>query len=188
MFKQILKNKGMNMDKEFLRNGEGYVDPTAYEAMKKWEGVKMQLNPGDIINISFPNSDKLTMCFVIKPEKEYIEILIPHKDREYVNQNEIAVSYDLFGVNKTSYADAARLSYISPDRVDSKISELADDERERLFAAIKIALGLADAPEPRYEPPQYPDEDYLFDLENAKTEARIYKEMYEKLLREVVGK
>ena len=161
---------------------------TAYNAMKNWEGQKMQLNPGDIINISFPNSERLTMCFVIKPEKEYIEILIPHKDREYVNQNEIAVSYDLFGINKTSYADAARLSYISPDRVDSKISELADDERERLFTAIKIALGLADASEQMDEPQKYQDEDYLLDLETAKTEVRIYKEMYEKLLREVVGK
>lgn len=176
------------MDRELLRNGDGYIDPTAYNAMKNWEGQKMQLNPGDIINISFPNSERLTMCFVVKPEKEYIEILIPHKDREFVNQNEIAINYDLFGVNKTSYADAARLSYISPDRVDSKISELADVERERLFTAIKIALGLSDVPEPLDEPTKYPDEDYLIDLETAKTEARIYKDMYEKLLREVVGK
>lgn len=34
----------------------------------------------------------------------------------------------------------------------------------------------------------YPDEDYLYDLEVAKAESRIYKELYENLLREVVGK
>lgn len=188
MFKQILKNKGMNMDKELLRNGEGYVDPTAYNAMKKWEGVKMQLNPGDVINITMGVNNNYAMCFVVKDEKDYTEIVVAHKDVEYVGQNFCEIKLDIYGAERTLYIDAAKLSYVTHDRIKGRVSALSNEEREKMFGAIKNGLGLADTSKEQDVKSAYPDEDYLYDLEVAKAESRIYKELYENLLREVVGK
>ena len=163
MFKQILKNKGMNMDKELLRNGEGYVDPTAYEAMKKWEGVKMQLNPGDVIKITMGVNNNYAMCFVVKDENDYTEIVVAHKDVEYVGQNFCEIKLDIYGDKKTSYIDAAKLSYVTHDRIKCRISILSDEEREKMFGAIKTALGLMDTPKEQDVKLIYPDEDYLYD-------------------------
>lgn len=148
----------------------------------------MQLNPGDVINVMMGANINPVMCFVVKDEKEYTEILVPHKDKEYVTQNVCEIKFDLYGVEKTTYLDAARLSYVSHDRIKGRIAQLSDLEREKMLEAIKSALGLKDRLMEHKDKPVYHDEEYLYDLEIAKTEARIYKGLYEKLLGDVVRK
>lgn len=178
------------MDSEIARNGSGYYDPTAFEAMKNIIKKKVdKMKHGEIWEIQ-QNNGQFKNVVVLASHNDIAQVL---HISEYGGDNSIEVNYQ--GI---SFTDPRKIQYAFNDNFTNYIRTLKDEEFEAIMDAVAEGLGLATSYEKAVEPVQeewHPIPEVLdrlpFDGESeelikAKTERDVYKDLYEKLLADVM--
>lgn len=179
------------MDPEIARNGSGYYDPTAFEAMKNIiKKVKVyKMKHGEIWEIQ-QNNGEFKNVIVLASHNDIAQVLHISK---YGGDNSIEVNCQ--GI---SFTDPRKIQYAFNDNFTNYIRTLKDEEFEAIMDAVAEGLGLVTSYEKAVEPVQeewHPIPEVLerlpFDGESeelikAKTERDVYKDLYENLLADVM--
>jgi transcriptional regulator with XRE-family HTH domain len=125
-----------------LRNGSGYVDPTAYKALKKVEtemsatgGVKMknEFKPGEIWE-SVTDKPEYIYYLVVGVQKNALNVLkLKHLDEEHPKKTQDNIEIVAKGI---VYTDAGLLAYVPKRKLTGFIRRLTDEE----FATVKTCI------------------------------------------------
>lgn len=189
----------VQVQNEIKKNGSGYSDPTAYEALKniiQMEGKTMEFYRGDIVEIETKNGN-LKEAVVLQTHEKYSNILI------LTNDDRMPYSVNCRGER---YANPGMVQYVFNDNVAGFIRSMTDSEYESIMNAVidslgyypKHALARNEAPEPDRENEQKKylqaviekerkDADLLKkELAQAQTERTVYKDLYTDILDRVM--
>lgn len=183
---------------EIKKNGSGYNDPTAYEALKniiQMEGKTMEFYRGDIVEIETKNGN-LKEAVVLQTHDKYSNILILTDDAR------MPYSVNCRGER---YANPGMVQYVFNDHVTGFIRSMTDSEYESIMNAVIDSLGYYpqqavrnEAPEPERETEQ---KEYLQaviekerkgtellkkELAQVQTERTVYKDLYTDILDRVM--
>lgn len=187
------------MDKELFRNGSGYVDITAYKALSniEKENNKMEFKRGEIFEYEMKDRYETKKALVVSADfrsgDRYINVIVLTDEPK----GNINVPINCQGM---MYADCGMVSFATNDRLLDYIRTATAEEMSQIDAGIAKCLGIeqktVEVPvEKVVEVPvqvsaQYPSETHLKTAEalaKARTEAGIYKNLYEQLLAKVMG-
>lgn len=184
---------------ELLRNGSGYVDPTAYQALtavaKTQQGVAVKL--GSIWSAYFGTT--VRKCVVMAAHKDHANILVLNDEqRGYGSEQLETVS------GTTYYATLPLLSYKFFEDFDAQEDSLDPAEFSRLWDLTLNYLGVPRTGAPTSKPAKgAPDAEALrgelvktqIQLQSAETRcieltvARdLYREEYRELQERLIGK
>ena len=163
---------------DILRNGSGYIDPTAYAAMKNFDKEQrcMPYKRGRIFEYDVKPGDTKTALIVSADHRagdDWLNIIILSDERKHETNIPVA----------GRYADCGAVSFAWANRFGGYIDKASEAEMRKIDAGIMTALGLESkaeqtkasvtpSPEPR---------NFAVELSEAKTEARIFRELYERL-------
>lgn len=183
------------MRSDFIRNAERYYDPTAAAALTKIEREKrMDWKPGDIVTASRDTAEKK---FIVLANDGYVLTGTVPLTREYDAFVPIICGGKM-------YANPYRLEYLNMNNYDLSLVRVATDaEMDALRAAIANILQLPTLTEEEDDDDDQEDEstgkitvsdEYFEMVQNqakelieAKTEARVYKGLYEQLLEKMTA-
>ena len=168
-----------------MRNAERYYDPTAGAALTNIERTeRMDWKPGDIVTASRGITEKK---FIVLANDGFVLTGAVLLTREYESCVPVVCGEQM-------YANPYRLEYINPNNYDLSLVRVATDtELTALRAAIAKVLALPEVHEAvlmeQPEPAATFTDDYIDMVENqakelikARTEAKVYRSLYEKLL------
>lgn len=170
---------------ELLRNGSGYIDPTAYAAMKNFDKEQrcMQYKRGRIFEYDVKPGDTKTALIVSADHRagdDWLNIIILADERK--SDTNIPVA--------GFFADCGAVSFAWANRFGGYIDKASDAEMRNIDAGIMYALGLESKSEQKtvsVTPPPSEPQNFAVELAEAKTEARIYRELYERLMGDFAG-
>ena len=182
------------IDYEILRNGSGYVDPTAYKAIKNCrEGEEMEYKRGDIVWYE-TYGGKLKQALLVSGDYRrnnlYQSIICLTEEPKTEDSVPIVCG-------ALMYVDCGMVSFAPLDRINAYIRTASDEEMAQVDAVLAKNLGIeqktvekvvktqADTVavvETKIELAKASEE-----LMQAKAEAGIYKNLYERLLEKLVG-
>ena len=184
------------MSNVFMRNAERYYDPTAGIALTNIERMeRMEWKPGDIVTASRNTAEKK---FIVLANDGFVLTGSVLLTREYESCVPVVCGEKM-------YANPYRLEYLNPNNYDLSLVRTATDaELTALRSAIARVLSLttpveaADIAQGAVLLPKLPEssftDDYIEMVENqakelieAKTEARVYKGLYEQLLEKMTA-
>lgn len=178
---------------EMKKNGSGYSDPTAYEALKhitKMEEKIMEFYRGDIVEIETKNGN-LKAAVVSQTHEKYSNILILTDD------DRMPYSVNCRGER---YANPGMVQYVFNDRVTGFVRSMTDSEYESIMNAVIDSLGYFpqnaksedSEPERENEQKEYlqagikkerKDTELLKkELAQVQTERTVYKDLYTDIL------
>lgn len=185
---------------ELLRNGSGYVDPTAYKALtavaKTQAGVAVKL--GSIWTAYFGTVKR--RCVVLAAHKDHANILVLNDEQRGAGSEQLTTES-----GATYYATPALLSYKFYEDFDGQEDSLDPEEFARLRDLTANCLGLARVEAPDSQPAKQYDTaaaDLLAELRKTQnawraaetkvielTVARdLYREEYRELQARLIGK
>lgn len=180
------------MSNVFMRNAERYYDPTAGAALTKIEREKrMDWKPGDIVTASRDTAEKK---FIVLANDGYVLTGTALLTREYDAFVPIICGGKM-------YANPYRLEYLNMNNYDLSLVRVATDaELDALRAAIAKVLLLPTSTEAA-EDEEAEDHDSIMvtaeeidmmqnqakELIEARTEAKVYRELYERLLEKMTA-
>lgn len=196
------------MDYELLRNGSGYVDPTAYEALKNFKGVNKTMNDfrkGEIYEVETLHGYRkaLILSAEDREDNRYVNIIVMNENQMFDNEIPIVCRGIMF-------ASCEKISLTHRDKIGNFIKIATDDEMAQIDAGIARSLGIEpkteyitkeiQAAEPESnEVKKAEDEEAGYikltvaefeEMVASKTEAelkaKIYKDLHEKLLDKVM--
>lgn len=186
------------MKSTILRNGSGYYDPTAFEAIKniiKSEKVKKvkTMEKGEIWEIQ-QNNGTYKDVIVLSTGGDVAQV-IQLSERG----NDFSLTVNCQGIK---YTDPRKIQYAFSDVFTTFIRALRDDEYKNIMGAVAEVLGLStvqlpEADESQEEQEEWhpiPEPDIMplpFECDpealiKAQTERDVYKGLYEKLLADVM--
>lgn len=185
------------MDYDISRNGSGYVDPTAYKAIKnflKSEEKSMELYKGDIVEFE-QNNGYVKEAVILSVHEKFSTVLV-------LNDNDrLPYSVNCKGMK---YTDPGMVQYVFNDKIQNYIRSMSDKECADIMQAVVDALGY-EAPvkevvkevvkksEPEFIPLAV-NNDLPFDnaiheeMAQLKAERNVYKELYENLINSMIAK
>lgn len=178
-------------DFEILRNGSGYVDPTAYKAIKKYqEGEEMEYKRGDIIWYeTYGGKFKQALIVSADYRKNNLYQSIICLTEEPKTEDSVPIV-----CGGMMYVDCGMVSFAPLDRINDYIRTASAEEMAQVDAILAKNLGIeriekaaktqADTVaivETKFELAKVSEE-----LTTAKAEASIYKDLYEKLLAKMI--
>lgn len=187
------------MYNELFRNGSGYVDITAYKAINNIErsnsGMKYQR--GEIFEYEMRDRYETKKALVVSANfragGRYISIIVMTDEPK----GEVSVPIVCQGM---MYADCGMVSFATDDRFGNYIRSASAEEMAQIDEGIARCLGIeqktVEVPvEKIVEVPGNvvsitdlsSDEGFSEELATAKAEAKIFKDLYEKLLAKVMG-
>lgn len=178
------------MDYEILRNGSGYVDPTAYKAIKNYqEGEEMEYKRGDIIWYE-THSGKFKKALIVSADYRkgsFYQSIIVLTDEPKTEDSVPVVCGGMM------YVDCGMVSFAQIDRINEYIRTASDEEMAQVDEILAKNLGIerktVEVPVEKLvkvpAPVQYADN--TEELMQAKAEAGIYKNLYEQLLAKMIG-
>jgi hypothetical protein len=161
---------------DLLRNGSGYIDTTAYEAMKKYdkEQREMKFRRGYIYEYEVKPGDirpAIVVSADFRAGDDVLNVIVLSNDSKNARDVLVGGCY---------YANPECVSFAWAYRLGDCIVGASLDEMEELDEEILRHLGLEReereddvAATPAAEP-----RDFSAELIEAKTEARIYRELY----------
>jgi len=174
---------------DLLRNGSGYVDFTAFEAIKNIEKEKKAMfKRGEIFEYEMRDRGDVKMALVVSADfranDRYINIIM-------LNENPVGEVTVPIVCRGQMYADCGMVSYAHTDRMLDFVRKATDEEMAKIDAGIMECLGLErrELPELK-EIALMPMPEAKVDSEELATvraEANIYKDLYEKLLEKMIG-
>lgn len=121
---------------ELLRNGSGYVDLTAYKAIKKADGG-VNMNKGEIWEIKHGRSYR--MAVVLAVHEKVCNVLVLNDEMYGENDFEVVAK----GVK---YTDPCMISYAFNDNFVGFVKCMKDHEFETLLDVIRGELGFNQIP------------------------------------------
>lgn len=177
------------MASEFHRNAERYYDPTAGAALTKIEREKrMDWKPGDIVTVSRDTAEKK---FIVLANDGYVLTGTVLLTREYDAFVQIICGGKM-------YANPYRLEYLNMNNYDLSLVRVATDaELDALRAAIANILQI---PTPTEAAEEDSTDSIMVTAEEidmiqnqakelieARTEAKVYRDLYERLLEKMTA-
>lgn len=177
------------MRSDFIRNAERYYDPTAGAALTKIEREKrMDWKPGDIVTVSRDTAEKK---FIVLANDGYVLTGTVLLTREYDAFVPIICGGKM-------YANPYRLEYLNMNNYDLSLVRVATDaELDALRAAIANILQI---PTPTEAAEEDSTDSIMVTAEEidmmqnqakelieARTEAKVYRELYERLLEKMTA-
>lgn len=183
------------MDYELLRNASGYVDYTAYKAIKNVErNEKMsKVNRGEIFEYEIYNSNEKRKALVVsagfRSERMFQSIVVLSDEQK----EEDWVPVVCRGM---MYADCSKVSFTNADRLYHYIRTATEEEMAAVDAAIAEQLGLnlgkniecsEELIQSIHTEPVQVFSDHSEELAAVQKEAEIYKNLYEQLLEKLLG-
>lgn len=189
------------MENDLLRNGSGYIDTTAYKAIKNYQKgeSKMEFNRGEIFEYELAGRSERKKALVVsadfRSEERYINIIVLIDEPK----GQINVPIVCEGM---MWADCGMVSFATNDRLGNFIKRATDAEMKQVDEGIIRSLGLehklvevekiVEVPVekvvevPVQIPGARPVPDEL-EYAAAKAEANVYKNLYEQLLARMIG-
>ena len=179
------------MRSDFIRNAERYYDPTAAAALTKIEREKrMDWKPGDIVTASRDTAEKK---FIVLANDGYVLTGTVLLTREYDAFVPIICGGKM-------YANPYRLEYLNMNNYDLSLVRVATDaELDALRAAIANILQIPTPTETAEEEEDSTDsimvtaeeidmmQNQAKELIEARTEAKVYRDLYERLLEKMTA-
>lgn len=179
------------MRSDFIRNAERYYDPTAGAALTKIEREKrMDWKPGDIVTASRDTAEKK---FIVLANDGYVLTGTVLLTREYDAFVPIVCGGKM-------YANPYRLEYLNMNNYDLSLVRVATDaELDALRAAIANILQISTPTEAAEEEEDSTDsimvtaeeidmmQNQAKELIEARTEAKVYRDLYERLLEKMTA-
>lgn len=177
------------MRSDFIRNAEQYYDPTAGAALTKIEMKKrMDWKPGDIVTASKDTAEKK---FIVLANDGYVLTGTALLTREYYAFVPIICGGKM-------YANPYRLEYLNMNNYDLSLVRVATDaELDALRAAIANILQI---PTPTETAEEGSTDSIMVTAEEidmmqnqakelieARTEAKVYRDLYERLLEKMTA-
>ena len=175
------------MDNELLRNGSGYIDQTAYKAITNIEKGQenMEFKRGEIFECVQSRGDIRKALIVSADFRSRDKFL-----------NTIFLTEEPKGNINVPIVCGGMVSFVSNDRLENFIRRATDAEMQEIEKGIAKCLGielkmhsvepLAEVT-PLLQAQESTVEFFSEELAELKTEAKIYKNLYEKLLAKVMG-
>lgn len=126
---------------ELKRNGSGYYDPTAYEALKnvRKEELKMGFKRGEIYECEIANGTDMKYALVVscdaRQNDRYLSIVMLNTEPYGRNPVEIKV-LDM------CYADCDRVSFAEQRRLGNFVRMASEKEMQEIDARLAEAIGL----------------------------------------------
>lgn len=126
---------------ELKRNGSGYYDPTAYEALKnvRKEELKMGFKRGEIYECEIANGTDMKYALVVscdaRQDDRYLSIIMLNDVPYGRNPVEIKV-FDL------CYADCDRVSFAERRRLGNYVRTASENEMREIDAILAEALAI----------------------------------------------
>lgn len=192
----------MPMD-DLKRNGSGYYDPTAYEAIRNVEKENGRMKRGEIWEVEYQGTYKSAV--VISAQDKFCNVLMLNDEMKTEHDVQVKVRSFL-------YTHPAMLSYKFNDGFAQFIRRMEDDEFESLLDCITEKLGIqnncrnctmesqqVDAlkeeidalKKENYELRRRNTETYTIEAPEIivlKTQRDMYKQQYEELLERLIEK
>ena len=187
------------MNNELFRNASGYADITAYKAIKNVEGCEndMGFNRGEIWEYETIGKPEMKKALVVsanfRANDRYVNVILLTDEPK----GRISVPIVCEGM---MYADCGMVSFSANDRLGRFIRTATAAEMAQIDEGIAQCLGLemkdvgmptesvAEIIKPVVLPLQEASvEVFSAELAEVKAEARIYKNLYEKLLDKMMG-
>ncbi len=179
------------MSNAFMRNAERYYDPTAGIALTNIERMeRMDWKPGDIVTASRDTAEKK---FIVLANDGYVLTGTVLLTREYDAFVQIICGGKM-------YANPYRLEYLNMNNYDLSLVRVATDaELDALRAAIANILQIPTPTEAAEEEEDSTDSIMVTAEENdmmqnqakelieARTEAKVYRDLYERLLEKMTA-
>ena len=175
---------------ELLRNGSGYVDLTAYKAMKNYEGEnQMTGNHGDIVEIALKTSGDIKTAIVVsadwKANEQFVNVIV------ITDEPKGSVCVPITTKTGIMYADCGMVSFTATNRIQSFIQSAKESEMKQVERGIQKCLGFAESVNDPVEKVvekivEVPAQDNSEELVKAQAEAAVYKDLYEKLLEKML--
>lgn len=197
------------MNRELLRNGSGYVDFTAYSAIKniESENESMEYNRGEIFEYSTNNYDRKKAVILsadFRKESRFISILVLQDEPKGM------VNVPVKTASGIMYADCGLVSFCTNERLGDFLRITTEEEMQQIDEGIAKCLGIeqktvevekiVEVPvkkqEQRTEFEEFKEiylkasetvQQMLSDIVTAKAEANVYKNLYEQLLAKMIG-
>ena len=188
------------MDRDLLRNGSGYVDYTAYQALTniekkiEREEKQMEFNRGEIFSYTMNGGDRrkaLVISADFRAKDRYISIIVLTEEPK---PNSVPIT-TLTGI---MYADCGMVSFATNDRLGNFLQSVNETEMKDLEEGIMYCLGI-EREEKVVEVPAKAETGIVMyeaitenaklleSLATAKAEANVYKELYNNLLAKVMA-
>lgn len=182
------------MDKELFRNGSGYADPTAYKALTNYQKgeLNMEFKRGEIFQykIGYDYKPALVVSADYRANDNILNIIVLTEE-----EKRDSVQIVCRGI---MYADCSFISYGYANSFGSFIRMATEAEMEAIDAGIAKSLGIeqktvekiVEVPATESIDVQYVIEkqEIKEELASAKTEASIYKNLYEQLLAKMMDR
>ena len=169
------------IDNELLRNGSGYVDPTAYAALiEVQKGEPMEMKTGELWEVK-NNKGWVNECIILADYGKLCTILqLVDEDNGF---NDIQVN-----CRGIKYADSRKLQYCFESACTGFIRKLSEQEFDTIMKKVAASLGIKAqvvevVKEIAAEALQIPDN---LELERTKAQLEVYKGLYEDLLKGVL--
>lgn len=180
---------------DLLRNGSGYVDITAYKAIKNVErNINMaNCKRGEIFEVTMNNSDEIRKALVVSADfrtgRTWQSVLILMNEQHQEDWVPVVCQGMM-------YADCSKVSYMDSNRLFRYIRTATEAEMAAVDEAIAEQLGLKlENKAERVSKPvlsMNKDSVQVFkdnseELAAVQKEAEIYKNLYNQLLEKLIG-
>lgn len=181
-----------DMEYDIFRNGSGYVDTTAFKAIRNYlkrEEKNMELYSGDIFKGRM-NSGGERIFVILSVHDRYSTVLM------LCDNENLPIAISCAGMK---YTDPGQIQYIFNDNLIDFIRSMTKPEFDDLMQAVVDSLGY-EAPvkevvkevTPEFIPPASDDTPFdnalCEELTKVKAERDVYKSLYENLIRSMIGK
>lgn len=160
------------MDYELLRNGSGYKDYTAYQAMTNCLKGYKNMRQGEILETE--KQDAIGYVVIIADHGNFNTGLYLY-DEPGFGDGSIEIK-----TNKIMYADPRMVSFVHSDRLKKLVRKLNEDKLQEIRLKVGKALGFSNIV-------QENSEKNNLEIELITAEKEVYKELYEKLLEAVLS-
>lgn len=181
-----------------FRNGSGYADPTAYKAFLNIErDGKMEFKRGEIFEYAVKDDTKkaLVVSADFRKKDHMLSVIV------LADEPKGSVSVPITTGSGIMYADCCMVAFAQHDRFGNYLRTVKNDEMAQIDEGITKCLGIEIEPvymDSSEEVERLQQElrkcnniipvcDNTEELAAAKAEAKIYKDLYEKLLAKVMG-
>lgn len=180
---------------DLLRNGSGYVDITAYKAIKNVERNMNMANckRGEIFEVRMNNSDEVRKALVVSADFrtgrtfQSVVFLCDEQNQE---------DWVPIVCRGMMYADCSKVSFVDSNRLYSYIRTATENEMAAVDEAIAENLGLKlenkaecvpELIQSIHKEPVQVFKDNSEELAAVQKEAEIYKNLYNQLLEKLIG-
>jgi len=171
------------IDKELLRNGYGYVDPTAYKALLEVQkGEPMEMRTGEIWEVTSNNGWVKESIILADHGKVCTILQLIDEDNGHTD-----IQVNCRGIK---FTDSRKLQYCFDNACTGFIRKLSEQEFETIMKKVAASLGIkAQVVEVVKEVEIVKETEVLPDnleLERTKAQLEVYKGLYEDLLKDVL--